>query len=86
MIDDVTLRVRLHEAWDDINIAVPPQTTVGELKQQVLTIAGDATPPGEFAVKFRGVELRDEQQSVADARIPDGAALIVLRRRRRAVR
>ena len=86
MIDDVTLRVRLHEAWDDINIAVPPQTTVGELKRQVLTIAGDATPPGEFAVKFRGVELRDEQQSVADARIPDGAALIVLRRRRRAVR
>ena len=86
MSDTVELRVRVHDAWDDVNIAVPSSTTVGELKRHVLEIVGEAEPADEFTVKFRGVELRNEQRSMADADVPDGAALIVLRRRRRAVR
>lgn len=86
MTDTITLRVRLHEAWDDISVTVAPQSTIADVKQRVLDIAGEEAPASEFVVKFRGVDLRDEGAAVVEARIPDGAALIVTHRRRRAVR
>lgn len=86
MTDRVTLRVRVHDAWDDIALSLPVATPVGAVKQQVLDVVGEHDPPGDFVVKFRGIEVRNESESLADAGIPDGAALIVLRRRRRAIR
>lgn len=86
MSETIGLRVRVHEAWDDVNLALPVHATVGEVKQRVLEIVGEQDAPAEFVIKFRGVELRHEEQTLADAGVPDDAALIVLRRRRRAVR
>ncbi len=86
MNDRVTLRVRMHDSWDDITLSLPAATPVGAVKEQVLDVVGEQDAPDEFVVKFRGIEVRNEAASLADADIPDGAALIVLRRRRRAIR
>ncbi len=86
MNESVTLRVRMHDAWDDITLSLPVGTSVGAVKQRVLDVVGEQDAPAEFVVKFRGIELRNEAASLSDADIPDGAALIVLRRRRRAIR
>lgn len=82
----IALRIRMHEAWDDVNLMLPEETSVRDMKRQVLEIVGEHAPDSEFMVKFRGVELRDEALALRDAGIPDDAALIILRRRRRAVR
>ncbi len=76
----------MHDAWDDITLSLPAGTAVGAVKQQVLDVVGEQDAPDEFVVKFRGIEVRNEAASLSDADIPDGAALIVLRRRRRAIR
>ncbi len=86
MNDAITLRVRLHEAWDDVTLTVPSATPLAEVKQRVLDAMGEPADGSEFVVKFRGVELRDETNTLFDVGVPDGGALIVLRRRRRAVR
>ncbi len=76
----------MHDAWDDVTLALAGNTSVGAVKRQVLDVVGELDPPAEFVVKFRGIEVRDEASTLVDAGIPDGAALIVLRRRRRAIR
>lgn len=86
MMDRVNVRVRILDAWDDIHLAVATDATVGELKRQVLDMIEESDAADEFVVKFRGVEMRDENRTLAVAGVPDDAALIVLRRRRRAVR
>lgn len=86
MSDAVTVRVRLHESWDDVMLTLPTATSIAEVKRRVLEAMGEQTNVNEFIVKFRGVELRDEANTLGAAGVPDGGALIVLRRRRRAVR
>lgn len=86
MNDAITLRVRLHESWDDVTLTVPSATPLAEVKRWVLDAMGEPADGSEFVVKFRGVELRDEATTLREAGVPDGAALIVLRHRRRAVR
>ena len=86
MSETIALRVRVHEAWDDVHLALPAHATVADVKHRVLEIVGEQDAPDEFVIKFRGIELRDEMQTLADAGLPEDAALIVLRRRRRAVR
>ncbi len=80
------LRVTVLDSWDEIHIPRDATQTVAEVKRAALEAARVAGDPEGFEVKYLGAELRDEQQTVADAGVPDGAALIVLRRRRRAVR
>lgn len=86
MIESVTVRVRLHESWDDVMVTVPSATPLAQVKRQVLDAMGERADADAFVVKFRGVELRDESSTLGDAGVPDGGALIVLRRRRRVVR
>ncbi len=80
------LRVTVLDTWDEIALPLEANQTVAAIKQAALEAARVPDDPGAFAVKYLGAELRDEQQTVAEAGFPDGAALIVLRRRRRAVR
>jgi hypothetical protein len=84
--DEIPVRVRVLEAWEDIVLHVAPPTRIGDLKRQALDAARVTEPATHFLVKFRGAELRDESRSVADERVPPDAALIVLRRRRVPVR
>ena len=58
----------------------------GPLYPALSVAMGEQANANEFIVKFRGVELRDETSTLSAAGVPDGGALIVLRRRRRAVR
>lgn len=80
------LRVTVLDAWDEITLPFEPGQRVDAVKRAALEAARVPGDPAGFTVKYLGAELRDEQQTVAEAGLPDGAALIVLRRRRRAVR
>lgn len=80
------LRVTVLDAWDEVALPKHPDQTLAALKRAALEAARIPDDPAAFVLKFRGAELRDEQQTVAEAALPDNAALIVLRRRRRAVR
>lgn len=82
----ITVRVAVHEAWDEIAMQVEPSTSIAALKADALQTARVVESPDAFEVKFRGALLRSESASLADCGVPDGAALIVLRRRRLAVR
>lgn len=81
-----TVRVTVLDAWDEVTLPMHAGQTLAELKRAALEAARIPDDPAAFVLKYRGAELFDEQQSVADAALPDNAALIVLRRRRRAVR
>jgi hypothetical protein len=86
MSDVVQVRVRVLEAWNDIVLEVPPSTPIADIKRRVLESAHVTADPAGFVVKFRGAALRDESRSLAQAGVPDDAALIVLRRHRVPVR
>jgi hypothetical protein len=81
------LRVTVFEVWQTHTIEASPDETVAQLKERSLALC--SIPPGNagaWEVKAGGAELRNESATLAAAGIPDGGALIVLRRRRRAVR
>lgn len=81
-----TLRVTVLDAWDELPLPRRADQTLADLKRAALVAARIPDDPAAFVLKFRGAELLDERRTVADAGLPDNAALIVLRRRRRAVR
>lgn len=80
------LRVMVHEMWDALPMEQPADASIAAVKAAALTAARVVEAPERFAVKFRGAEVRDESQSLADLGVPDDANLIVLRRARRPVR
>lgn len=86
MSDSLPVRVTVLEAWDDVTLNLPAETTLTEVKRRALDAVRVVEDPADFLVKFRGAELPDESRTLADVAFPAGGALIVLRRRRRAVR
>lgn len=80
------VRVTVLDAWDAIALPWRGETTVAAIKREALDAARVVDDPTRFVVKFRGYEIADEHRTLADAAIPPDGALIVLRRRRRAVR
>jgi hypothetical protein len=80
------LRVMVEEAWDEIKLDLPTATRLGELKRMALEATKIARDPSGYLLKFRGAELDDESQTLAEAGLVPNGALIVLRRRRRPVR
>jgi len=85
MSSPLNVRVTVLDAWDAIALELAASTTIGDVKRHALTAARVVADPAAFQVKFRGVELPDESRSLAEVSFPNGGALIVLRRRRRAV-
>jgi hypothetical protein len=79
------VRVMVQEVWDELPFEVAPSMTAGELKARALRAARISTDPAEYVLKFRGAEVFDHMTLEA-ARVVPNAALIVYRRRRRAVR
>ncbi|MEP6590352.1 MAG: hypothetical protein ABJC19_04130 [Gemmatimonadota bacterium] len=86
MSDTIPVRVTVLQAWDEVTLTVPDQMTVHELKRRALDAVRVVDNPAAFMVKFRGAELPNEERTLAQEQVPAGGALIVLRRRRRAVR
>jgi len=81
------LRVTSSDSWMTSEVSAEPGDTVGSVKSRVL--AADrvsAARAGQYEVKVGGALVRDESHSLASLGIGDGAALIVLPRRRRPVR
>ena len=83
----LALRVTVTDAWRVVALTLSPQTPVAELKRRALEGAGiGAARAGQYEVKVGGALVRDEGVRLDAAGVPDGAALVVLPRRRRAVR
>ena len=80
------LRVMVQDAWDEIPLDLPASTSLADVKRRALKAAQVYRDPNEYVLKFRGAELRDESQSLAEAGLVANGALIVLPRRRRPVR
>ena len=80
------IRVMVQDAWDEVQLELPPATSLGEVKRRALAATRVAGDPAAFLLKFRGAELLDETRSLADAGMVPNGALIVLSRRRRPVR
>lgn len=80
------VRVMVLDAWDEVTLPAAPEMTVTELKRIALRETRVADDPAKYLVKFRGAELRDEEATLAANGVPAGGAVIVMRRRRRAVR
>jgi len=80
------LRIMVHDAWDELAVEAQPGATLANLKADLLDAALVRGEPGDCVFKWRGAELRDESATIGSLELPDDAALILLRRRRRAVR
>lgn len=83
----VRLRVTVADAWNVCALEARKNETVAEVKRRALEAARiDPARADRYAVKIGGALVRDEARTLADERVPDGGALIVLAARRRAVR
>ena len=86
MTSNLRLRVMVQDAWDEVPLDLPADTSLAELKQLALEATKVTRDPGEYLLKFRGAELYDESRSLAEAGLVSNGAVIVLPRRRRPVR
>lgn len=86
--DRFAVRVMVTDAWDQVFLAVGPETTIADLKRQALTRAlKRATLPLEqYIVKFRGALVEDESITLATLGAGANAPFIVLPGRRLPVR
>jgi len=84
---ELSVRVTVADAWQVVPLSLPPQSTVAELKGRALVRVGvGARRQDEFEVKVGGAQVRDEGQRLDAAGVRDGSGVVVLPRRRRAVR
>ena len=85
--DRFAVRVMVTDAWDQVFLAVGPETTIAELKRQALTRAlrRATLPTDQYIVKFRGA-LVDESMTLATLGAGANAPFIVLPGRRQPVR
>ncbi|HEY7481788.1 MAG TPA: ubiquitin-like domain-containing protein [Gemmatimonadales bacterium] len=86
MTDPLRLRVMVQDAWDEVPLDLPPDTSLAELKRRALDATRVLRDPDEYVLKFRGAELYDESRSLTEAGLVPNGAVIVLPRRRRPVR
>jgi hypothetical protein len=84
---ELRVRVAVTPVWDTVELSVTPEWSVARLKQEALARAtGRRLDPSAYVVKFRGAAVVDETRTLAELRVPDGGALIVLPARREPVR
>ncbi len=77
------VRVTVLDVWDTLRLPLVATDTAADLKRAALLAARVPRDPDEYLVKFRGVMVQDESQSLHAIGIPDGGAVIVLPHRRR---
>ena len=80
------VRVMVEDAWDEVFLELPGETSLSELKRQALERTYVRRNPSDYLLKYRGAALSDESRSLSEAGLVQNAALIVLSRRRRPVR
>lgn len=83
----VSLRVQLADRWDSIACDARADQPAAAFKAAALGAFGVAPHfPEDFCLKLRGIEVLDEQESLAATGAVDGSTFFVDRRRRRPVR
>jgi len=83
----ITIRVQGADLWDSIRIESPPDEAVLSIKLRALqALYPDADFHEDYAVKLGGIEVLDEEASLSEAGVRDGSILLLIHRRRRAVR
>jgi hypothetical protein len=80
------LRVTVEDVWGEVLLELSDELPVSEVKRQALELTRVKRNPSDYVLKFRGAELFNESESLADAGLVPNGALIVLARRRRPVR
>jgi hypothetical protein len=81
------VRVQLPEVWDAVRLEIAPAASVRTLKQNALAeLKPDAESLDEFVTKLNGIEVLDEEVSLADAGARNGSTFLITYRRRRPVR
>jgi hypothetical protein len=83
----MAVRVTVADTWQTLTLDATPDMTVAGLKARALTachIAPDRT--SRYEVKHGGAPVRDESRTLGSLGVRDGSAVIVLAKRRRAVR
>lgn len=90
MADDasptVSVRVMVQDAWDAVDLELPAETPLAELKARALAATRVRRDPAGYMVKYRGAEMGDEARTLGQAGVVPNASLIVMPRRRRPVR
>ena len=82
----LAVRVMVEDVWDEVSMALPSSTPLGDLKTLALRQAGVPGDASDYLVKYLGAELQDEDRSLGDAGVVPHATLVVLPRRRRPLR
>jgi hypothetical protein len=83
----LTLRVHGAEVWDAVRVEASDATLVRHVKQAALAVLmPDIDELDGFVVKLHGNEIRNEDLTLSAAGVKNGATLLVMSRRRRAVR
>ena len=84
---DWMVRAQVPEVWDAVRLEAAPTASVREVKEHALAaLMPDGGHPGEFVTKLAGIEVLDEELSLADAGVLNGSTLLLTYRRRRPVR
>lgn len=86
MSTTVPVRVRVHDTWEEVSLELDAATSLAEVKRRALKGARRPGDPDRYQVKFRGAEILDESASLESVGVVRNAELIVLPRRRQAVR
>jgi hypothetical protein len=83
----MTVKVTVADTWQQVMLEATPDQTAAGLKLRALAAAHITADRAErYEVKFGGAKVRDESRTIGSLGVTDGSALIVLTRRRRAVR
>ena len=82
-----TLRVQMAEVWDAVRVSAPATEPVLAVKVAALeTLFPEAAYHDDFVVKLGGIEVLDENASIAEAGAQDGSIFLLAHRRRRPIR
>lgn len=83
----ITIRVQGADLWDSVRVETPPDEPVLAVKLRALEMLYPGADFHEdFAVKLGGIEVLDEEASLAEAGARDGSIFLLMHRRRRPVR
>jgi Fe-S-cluster formation regulator IscX/YfhJ len=85
-VNTFPVRVKLTNVWDELHLDVDPETSLTDLKRQVLDASGVQDDPARYVVKYRGAQILESGATVGNMGVPRNAALAMLPRRREAVR
>jgi hypothetical protein len=83
----VRLRVTVLDGWRVCALESRANEKIATVKLRALAAAGIAPArAGAYEVKYGGALVEPESRSLSELGVPDGAALVVVSARRRAVR